>query len=669
MLAALVLSLLPCVAAFDDVAQWLERLASPSATERERAQRWLSGNLRSTDLADVAEAVRAGGLEVRLRVSDALAAEDRHLELCVLLATDLDPAVREAGRAAVREMLTRWNPALAAPEEAQRTLPPRWAELATRTLSVDLGAGSLADQVDRLARLGGGPAELVLDPSLDPSIARPPTPQRLVDPLVTGTWGEVLGLVLRQHRVTYEVLGHAESAMGAELGIPWVRLCKQGGERSGDAGVHMVRWCEGVVRELDPAWNAACARALAASGWPAAVQWLEERWQLRGDEAGLAGVLLAAGRGRVAPALTRPDVVRRLLADVDRALAAADPGAARRAERVARALAAAGPTGIDGEPLTPVGLAGWEALSAASRWVRLVAIEGAGRGDREAAARAAAELAKSGAPALRLQALRALVACREPGDARPAVGDPAGLFRWAAEHGWAPEVGRLLGAVEARVPPGGWALELGESARRAVLEWAVAVAEESSFRAALEPALAQALSLEGAARELRRLAGLGQGERLRGLLSAARAAADPRDVARWTRLELRAGLAGPDVARAELERIGAARRTSEDLLDLGTLAASPEDLGGRARQVLLAELETDADSQALLAAFARALEVLRAARLDSAADELAAQLRKAALERDHPLGAVVMAPDWPPLPAPRALDLEELDRRLDLAGL
>ena len=123
----------------------------------------------------------------------------------------------------------------------------------------------------------------------------------------------------------------------------------------------------GSTRELLTAWciqlrrpgvpeerRAAHARALASTGWSGVLEWLEARWTADGDEAALAGVLLAAGRGQVVPSLGDPGRVQALLAELDRMESTVLPGSLReerlqrRAEVLARALAEVGPTGQRG---------------------------------------------------------------------------------------------------------------------------------------------------------------------------------------------------------------------------------------------------------------------------------------------------------------------------------
>src|SRR5258707_13937247 len=120
-------------------------------------------------------------------------------------------------------------------------------------------------------------------------------------------------------------------------------------------------------RAIAPAERAVNARALAATGWPAALAFLERRW-IEGDEPALEGLLLAAGRGRVAPALQEPQRQRALYAR----LAAAELDGST----LARALAAAGPLSRTGEPLGPLALEGFDRAGPRERWLRLAALEG-----------------------------------------------------------------------------------------------------------------------------------------------------------------------------------------------------------------------------------------------------------------------------------------------------
>jgi len=621
-------------------------------------------HLKRDDFPLVAEVARVGEAEVRRRLSQALATDGRHLPLAMLLVTDRETRVSALGERAVAGMIDVWSASARDPALRQLEIPTAWSERWPRPLSLDPEAGKLAQVVDRLDRLGAGPAPLVLDPGLDPGVRRNIPDRPRTDEDLVGSWAHMVRQLTAVHRVTFEVLGYrAEEEPDFERSRAFVRIAKRGDKGDADMAHHLLAWCRGVVREQDRHWNTACARALASTGWPAALAWLEERWVLLGDPAALEGLLTAAGRGRVAPVLARPARMRALLAEVDGRLAAPTDGALLFAERVARALAAAGPSGPAGEPLSEVLLEGWGSLGNLSRWVRLVALEGQARVDGEAARRCR-ELLTSGSPAgVRMQALRTLVRVREPAAPGLVLEAPAALFTRARVEHRLEELARNLIAVDARPAQGmGTARDSTRSERLAWLHWDLG---SGDLQRALDDflVLLDTGDAREFARQLSRWAGLGGDAVLRELLARARTqvADQPPRARTLRRVSLLAGLLPKEDQAVLLARLLAAPPGGRSLLDLAALAAAEGVVGDAARESLLAALISDAPLEELQPAVELALDVLHRARLDDLVQSFQAELRSAAIRRRHPLGAVMLGRGWPPLLRipPRALEAGE----------
>lgn len=642
------------VPAADDVAERLRALEHVDAAQRREAQRWLSVHLNARDYPAVAGAAGAGGAETSLRLAQALGGEDRHLGLAALLAADEEPRVARLGEAALREQLLRWSSSAFDVPQRRRTLPDGWVDDWPRRLSLDPELGGLAAVVERLDRLGRGPAPLVLDPRLDPDV-RTFVPDRAVaGERLEGSWSLVLLALARAHQLSFEVHGHRdEGDEGSRAARPWVRVCLRGTEGGLTGGDLLIEWARGSLRAHDPVGNRAACRALAAVGWPAALAWLGARWEVRGDEAALEGLLLAAAQGRVARELLDPAAVRALLARAD-----ADPEGL--GERVARALAGLGALARDGSPLAPVLLEGWEERGAASRWVRLVALEGMAAPSPEATRRCD-ELLDSDAPTwLRRQALRTRARVGLGG--APLLRAPAALLEDLADDRAAELLARDLVAVGAS-PARGWSGAAGSttgSAHLALGLWALGLGEVEPARGALGRRLGTEGPAELAAR-LRRWGALGAGTELGRLAAAPAPGGVPSGD--WRQLLLLAGAVPAEGLAATVDALLA--RAPQDpaaLLELGAVAAVDGSAGTRARQALIRALEGGTPVEDLLPALEVAVQGLRRARLDSLDEAFQARLRTTAARSGHPAAGTLYSPGWPKEAASGAPRLEDLDR-------
>ena len=625
----------------------LSRLSSTRAGDRESAQRWLAVHLRPEDQQAVADTARSGDAETRRRLVRALAGDDRHLELIVGLCDDTGEPARELGREALEQLVLAWLPGLADAPLGVEELTAARAEEPAAVFALDARLETLAERFERIARHTDLGVPLVMTPEL---LAEDGQSLR---PALVGTALELLVATVRAEGLSLAGVGR-----GDELEGPAVLVVDRRGRARRESGFQRLEeWCLDV-RRGGPESRAA-SLALAGSGWPAAIAWLESR-ALRGTpspgrDAALEGLLAAARQGLVAPGLTREDSRRMLLLRGDAWLAAGDPPARRRGEALARALAELGPHSPGGEDCGAILLEDWPLDAAeAKHWLRLVALEGQRSSAAKLAERAgliAADTARS--PALRLQALRAAAAC---GGDRVEFTDPAALQRLrthaTARDGEA-ELLELFGAV-ARAP--------GPIMRDAALTSADPRAASFTARWSLRTG-----DLEGAEDLLRRAAadGIENDDELARWLEVARDARRVSGVeaARlWISASLgdsqgelardlvvRAGLATPEEQRGWSEELVASDElTDRALVRLGALVAGP--LGGSARERLLAELERadDRSARALVAAFDEAARALRADRRDTELRLLQRKVWEAVRPPAHPLRDALGPDRYPP---------------------
>jgi len=495
----------------EDVGSWLERLGSARAEERERAQRWLGMHLESADYPAFATHARGADAETARRLALVLASEDRHLELAVLLLGEGERELAAIGRAAFDDLVRHWCPGasdeLARRQTVIRALVQR-AETHYREPTRYEELGTVVEGYDRLLDLG---VPLVLSPRVAER-----------EQVVAGGEGDALSLLenlCSGHELAYGGVGEWS---GEEPGhSAWILIAPKSGVESLRGTDQLARWCKEV--DAGGPLAAPSARALAATAWPAALAWLDRRWSERGDENALEGLLTAAARGRVGRSLQRAAGRAALLARADRALDVEelrlerleDAGrrsspSRRRAERVGRALVAAGPVTLGGGGRGFDPFEGWGELDDAQRWLRLHVVEGQGAGsDQERDfVRSLVEAVDAGPPALRFQALRAL-AVWPPVDGLRVAGLRE-LLTWAFARGLERELRVVLDSLDAdptagelgagRVAHGwlaGWWLQRGEPVQAA-----------RELRAALEGAPTPELAAwSGRLREWRRVFG------------------------------------------------------------------------------------------------------------------------------------------------------------------
>ncbi len=666
-----------CRPAGDEVATRLASLSSPLAEERARAERWLSVHATRDHFPLLAEAAESGDAEVRRRIGRIVGSEDAKLGLAVLFLMERDPALDALAEDAIGEMLARWSTGFdGAPlvgEELVVALRELLEDDRPEFLRVDLAA-PLAETVGRMARIGGLPVRLALDPELG---ARAQTRISAKEVPYVGTWDGVLFALADAHQAAVEALGL--DADEPRAGGCVIRFAPRGrtGVRSGATTI--AAWCRGAS-DGEPAARAESARALASTGWPPALEWLAERWRAGSDAAALEGVLVAAGEGRRVPALATAEAVQEILALGRAALA---EGRRADAERVLHALAGGACRGIDGTDLAAALHAGWEEAGPAERELRLAALEGMGCAGAPVWRAPIRELLaaprETHRPSLLRQALRAWVAVFAPGGAEaPVLGDVFGCL--GGREAWAPEerreATRLLLQSGCRPPdalrPTAGLADAGFAgtavdARVALIDW-WAVSGEVDLASRHLPALEDSGKLPDALADLF-VAWSRRGDRRTALalLEAARAGAETEPLRREVdRVALLAGALEPERHEALLDGAGLAL--------LGAAAGWPSGTASElARRELLdklGDLLTDGAPLErvvpLLEAFDRALGDL----FTAGGDDVARQLRRQARQRvwgasPSPVRDQLWGAGWPPAPPARSVrDLARLDRRL-----
>jgi len=666
-----------------DTAGWLEKLRAPAAEERASAQRWLARHLTGGDLGALREAARSGDAESRRRIALALADDDAHLALAVSLGTDAEPLVAEVGREALAERLARWCPAWtrrgidrAAVLRSLRDESDRVVAIEARTADRRLDVA-----LDQLARFGPGLPPLVLDPDLALSEHPRDAPADAAG-VLQGTSERVLDELVRLHRAEFEgfaITGDPDTEGGEVVEPPpegpirpWIRVRRSVAVDERSAVERIVEWCLEVAGTGDPTRRSACARAVAATGWPGGIAWLEERAFAGGDAAALEGLLLAAGHGQVAPSLGRAEVVERLLATFPRDLQAGD---SFRADVVVRALAAAGPVGEKGEDLAAIVAGGLANLPPREQWLRLVALEGM-RAPSAAAATAIEALLSvpSISPPLRFQALRARAATgRDPAVSTP-LGDPEGLLAWADGAGEAEACVRLLVTLRIPAPPlrpdPKADSRLSPSLRAAELEWLYSTRDASTVAPLLArlcaPPAKGGIGLEALTERTRAWVRRAGRPRFDAAVRAARGL-PAADVDRIDRLEILSGTASEELqARwtGRLAKADANAATREDLLCLGAMATREE-----ARAALILAIASPARLDDLASALELAVGILRAARREEDERAFVKVVADAAREGPQEVRSRFRSDAWPPRVSAEPIRAGDRDRSLDRSGL
>jgi hypothetical protein len=667
--AAVLLSFLPAGAP-DEFTEQLARLGAPRAAERTAAERWLEAHLVMERYPELAEAALAGDAEVRGRLVHVLSSDARHLPLALLLSGEKDSGLNALGREAVRAAVVHTDPRLAEPavrdgldyqlRRAASASPPRYLRLDPHL--------PLARMVEELELVGELPLGLTLDPRLATRTIR-----REVE-IPAAAWNDLFLQVARAIGVGIEIHGLARRS-GNELGSFLYLTAETGTART---GVDLIsEWLLVLAVDRDESARARAACNLASSGFAPGLEWMDQLVRSRGDRAALEGLLLAAARGRVAPALLEPAVLEPLLAEAEKA-------AGPRSARILCALARAGCFDARGGELVPRLLAGFETATPRARWLRLLLLEEDGCAGAGVEPLARGLLADPGtAPVLRLRALFALANQGSGGSFEPVriEGLPE-IFRVGLDELEVERLGRVLRLFSQAPPfadPARIPADWSAPARLALVQAWLWRGEAGPLGAHLAawmqspPADARARG-ESLADELRPWRARGAEKLLGEALKRAEDLA-PAQAASLVRVRLLLGLVPAQevpgaLSRARCELDG----EHADLALLATLAAYPTTFADDARRTLLSRLTVALTENhrleeytALLNALESAAVGMYSAGLDEDGDGFSGKVLEQCRRSKADLGR--RWPErrpWPPAPFAETLDVSRALARFEV---
>ncbi len=425
-----------------DVTAALGRLSAASSDERNAAERELAKLLVSSDVPLLANAARTGSAEVRARIASALMSSERHLALAAELAASDDATVAGTGADALAGLAADWLGTTDQEPLPMASIERELTGMFSGFWSLDVQRCGLEETLDRIARLvdgrradrpGAPEPALVLDPRYDPARARPlKGAEEIVSPAI-GSFEALAYAAAVTHGAVFDVYGWND-------GRTWLVVRDAASPSARPAQLLLREWVLAVQRPASLAAARSAARALASSGWPAALEWLDTRWREKQDPAALDGLVLAAGRGALGSSLATKAGAELLLERADRALNL--PGDARpEAREAARALLTLGSIGSE------VWARGFNAASPRGKMLRCALLAATRADSPELLALLEARwTAGAVSSEERCALLRALASSGAPRvKSLPAVGlEPA--FEWAAAHG---EGVRFLGDLRA----------------------------------------------------------------------------------------------------------------------------------------------------------------------------------------------------------------------------
>lgn len=680
----------------------LARLASDRARDRVEAQTWLAAHLTPGDRARLETAVANGNEEVRGRVVEALASEDRHVGLAVGLATSAIPAVRAVGESALVESIERWSPGSSSDGIVGGALVRTLRESRDLVggdelvhLDAELARAPLAYVTETLVRFGPVGVELVVDPRcrLEPELPAAP---------IVGTYDSVLAELIVRHGVSARGYGIGDEAPAGSTRIvvfePRGLASAPGVRRDGDEDLasrgelrfarRLAGWCVDAARDpaskapatsaRDDAWRTAAARAVVATGWPAGVAWLADRWRTTRDAAAFEGLAAAARRGHVASTLVTIEGQRALREELERRLtdANADP---RDALGIAQALGATGCVGSDGEDLAGPASRDVGTLTGRALYARVIELESRScAGPEWGAALDAIVTREDVAPAT---VWMALLARARTGVAPPALARPREIVEWADERGWLADP-VTFPANGPAFPPEAWRTPAGLPAEwtrgrasfvaaswlvRGDVDAAVAIATY-----ALDPTATDVEPAGMTDRRLRAARRIARVAAARGDDTVARFADRLIDDGRLPRpLALRfALLAGVDASEARVDEflrsLGTPIVDREELLTLA--AASVGAQGERVRRLLLVAITGSCAPDDAIEALDAAVARLRAVRDEAGERAFARDVREHVRSARNELRPRVRVDSWPAPPKPAPTNLGDFDRSFRRAG-
>ncbi|HTF87866.1 MAG TPA: hypothetical protein VK843_05610, partial [Planctomycetota bacterium] len=509
----------------------------------------------------------------------------------------------------------------------------------------------------------------VLDPVFDAGSGPSAAELAEIGGTVFGNFADLVFAASVTHQTTFDIYGWSE-------GRTWIVV--RGRNLEGRSAQSLLQaWIQAVERPRSPVAARAAARALASSGWPAAVEWLDERWRDLQDGAALDGLILAAGRGALARSLASRQGAQLLLERADRALATVGE-ASREARETARALITIGTIGSESWS------GGFAAASVRARGLRCALVGATRSCPAELAKQLEARLlAADTPPQERFASLRALGSFARPRSGELEIPGIEAAFEWAVST----QEGRFfpvaLRAVGGREPPA-WNTASGLSPQARAVLCADALARFTQQTAPVAGArlaglLAQDRGEELLLEVLDRESLSSPSTQLRAGLLAARSAG--ADAAKIARLLVCAGLDLPEEGRALADEIfsrpewsdadwraaGASIARVGGALDLWPRKETPPDEHyadflarlGQVRDGLLATPDPKEGMDAgWVQGCERAFWILHARQDEPSAREFLRRLRVLFQRVQHPMRLELTARRFPPPPPSILVDLE-----------
>lgn|GEM_PF-5999219 len=645
----LVAAILALLAAPGDPTPWFARLEAATSTERDLAQRRLTGTLEPTDASAIRAALVAGGAETRLRLAHVLGSEERLFGTAAELAVDTAPEVARAALTGLRLAIERFEPFASGEPLPADELGSALALQDGFAFDAEVfGAWVPAEIADLLALAQPTAPRIVFvgDGSTSP-LARAP--------LRAGTWREFARAIAQ--RTGGRLVGFGLRREPGPSVVRWLAVTESRDEVVDIRASELVeRWCLDFARVEGGLRRAVAARSLASHGLPSAIEWLARRFRQTRDDAALEGLLLAARRG-LAPAVLQERFAREhLWNELERA-------SDLDGERALHAALALARSGLPAESERNAELA--RALSnldlARRRRVAhaLVVLEGWAepRAPTEIASAVRGLLARPElAPDLRLRTLR--VAARS-GIVEPVTGDLLELARAATRTRQFDELCELLRGAP-NWPPDAWAdsTELGLP-----IDATFVLADAWVARGQLETA-ARVLARE-LARDPNSSARVrvftASAERVRATLELTARSIPEEEPATWFVL---CGVATEGERHQRLTSLLLTRpSTDAQWLTLADLSAG--STGESARLRLAALLPTCSPELALRVA-RRAVQAIRASQDDEGERDFLQSVRGAVrADRGSALDRAFSSKVWPPIADARTVRLIEFDRDSD----
>ncbi|MDZ4771820.1 MAG: hypothetical protein SGI72_01660 [Planctomycetota bacterium] len=668
-----------------DFSAEIARLASPVASERAAAGRSLAARLTAGDQSLIEARVRIADTEERARWIEILSSEDKLALVGATFAASADEVVAGVGRAALAESILRWSPTAHEPGITAGELADAmnaWTQ-ARIEIDVQLAMSPLEDVLDLVTRAAPGQIGIAVDRDYD-AASRAKT-----GAVIVGSFTSTLRELALRHDL--ELVGFS-CAEDDSPSARWLALVtKSGASDASDArprerrarrvsavgldsrvtsALELLRsWSMTFAAPGDALGRSAAARAIAASGWPTGIALLAQSFARNGDAAALDGLMLAAGRGRVAPQLNSAAGGVALREVVARGL---DSNDARRAIRAALALGASGSRGLAGEDLSSIELDDCATLNGTALFARLVEIDA--RRANDAGTRTALDvvLARTEAPiGARFLALEIRARFSRPIDGLVRAED---FVAFATRSGRLNDLARWLRDARS-FPPETWRDTSGVPA-----DWTFAMrafvvgawlargetttAVEHVVRALATADAVESETLAGAIRDVARTADPSAADALFAQL-------DVRTDIERTRLVRFIALAGGVSTEALTDEVLASvaqpATTREDWLVLGALAGTTR--GPRARTRLVEGLSSTAEIADITAGLARAIEALRAKRDFELERAFENDVRTSAGGTSPRLRGQLRSGRWPAPPAAERARLADWDRSAARYGL